>query len=113
MNERHGTRDLTTNKNFFANNYTVDIFLFITAVITVLVTFLAIYLLCKHRKLRLLVTNLTLQQVKEVGAVTQKKVNTESKILTCICLVLTNIWPSDGYISALQKSKIVQRMHVL
>ena len=25
-NERHDTTDLTTNKNFFSNNYTVDVF---------------------------------------------------------------------------------------
>ena len=33
LNERHDTMDLTTNKNFFSDNYIVDVFLFITAVI--------------------------------------------------------------------------------
>ena len=89
LNERHGTTDLTTNKKFFSNNYIVDIFLFITAVISLLVTNLAIYLLCKHKKLRTLVSSLTLQQVKKVCAVTQKKINTECKILTYISLTLT------------------------
>ena len=89
MNKRHGNTDLTTNKNFFSNNYIVDIFLFITAVISLLVITLAIYLLCKHWKLRMLVTSLALQQVKEVGAVTQTEINTECKILTCISLALT------------------------
>ena len=80
LNERHDTTNLTTNKNFFSNNYVVDIFLFITAVISLLVTTLAIYLLCKHKKLRMLVTSHALQQVMEVGAVTQKEINTECKI---------------------------------
>ena len=76
LNERHDTTALTTNKNFFSNNCIVDIFLFITAVISLLVTTLATYLLCKHKKLRTLVASLALQQVKEVGAVTQKEINT-------------------------------------
>ena len=77
LNKRHDTTDLTTNKNFFSNNYVVDIFLFTTAAISLLVTILAIYLLCKHKKLRMLVASLALQQVKEVGTVTmQKEINT-------------------------------------
>ena len=84
MNERHDKSiisNLTTNKNFFSNSYIVDVFLFGTAVISLLVTTLVIYLLCKHRKLRKLVASLALQQVKEVGAVTtQEGVTKEWKI---------------------------------
>ena len=47
------------------------------------------YLLCKHKKLRTLLASLALQQVKEVGAVTQKEINTEYKILTYISLAVT------------------------
>ena len=93
MNERYDksiVSDLTTNKNFFSNNYIVDIFLFIAAVISLLVTTLAIYLLCKHMKLRMLVASLALQQGREVRAVTtQKEVNMECKILTYISMTLT------------------------
>ena len=85
LNERHGTTDLTTNKNFFSNN----VFLFITVVISLLVTTLSTYLLCKHKKLRMLVASITLQQAKEVGTVKQKKINSECKIFTYICLALT------------------------
>ena len=46
-NERHDTMDLPTNKYFLSTNYTVD-FSVITAVISLLDTSLAIYLLCKH-----------------------------------------------------------------
>ena len=91
MNERHDTTDLTTNKNFFSNNYIINIFLFISAiisVISVLVPTFTIYLLCKYKKLRTLVVSLALQQVKEVGAVTQGEINTECKILTYISLAL-------------------------
>ena len=81
--------ELITNKKFFSENYITDIFLFITAIILLLATTLTIYLLCKHKKLRTLIASLVLHQVKEVGAVTQKEVNTECKTLTCISLALT------------------------
>ena len=61
------------NKNFFSNNFTVDVFLFITAILSLLVTSLVIYLQCKHKKFRMLVTSLALQQVREVGAVTTQE----------------------------------------
>ena len=64
LNERHDTSvisDLPTNKSFFSNNCKVDAFLFVTAVISLLVTTLAIYLLYKHKKLRTLVASLALQ----------------------------------------------------
>ena len=50
---------------------------------------LTIYLQCKHKKLRTLIASLVLQKVTEVGAVTQKEINTECKILTYISLALT------------------------
>ena len=89
LHERHVTIDLTTNKNVFSNNYIVDIFLFITTIISVLVVTLAIYLLCKHKKIKMLVASLVMQQIKEVGAVTQEEINTECKILTYVSLALT------------------------
>ena len=93
LNKRYDSTDLITNKNFFSNSYKVDIFLFITAVIPLLVTTWGIYLLCKYKKLRMLVASLALQQVKEVGAVTQKEINAECKILTYIGLALTIFGP--------------------
>ena len=66
--ERHENRLLNPNKNFFSNNYIMDIFMFISAVISLLTTTLAIYLLCTHKKIRMLITSLVLQQIKEVGA---------------------------------------------
>ena len=84
LNERHDESIVTylsANKKFFSNNYIIDVFLLVTAVISLLVTTLAIYLLCKHKKLRTLVASLAFQQVKEVGTVaTQEEVTTECKI---------------------------------
>ena len=90
MHDKSTVSDLPTNKNFFSNNYIVDVFLFVTAVISLLVPILAIYLLCKHKKLRTLVASLALQQVKEVSTViTQEEVTTECKIQNYIILALT------------------------
>ena len=63
-------------------------FLFITAVLSLLGTTLAIYILCKHKKLEMLVASLALQQVKEVGTVIQKEINIECRIQTYVSLTL-------------------------
>ena len=51
LQERHDSMELNTNKNFFHETYIVDIFLFITTIISLLATTLTVYLLCKHKKL--------------------------------------------------------------
>ena len=81
--------ELNTNKNFFSDNYIIDIFLFITVIISLLATTLTVYLLCKHKKLRMLIASLVLHQLKEIGAVTQNEINNECNILTYIGLILT------------------------
>ena len=69
---------LNTNKNIFSDNYIVDISLFIAVIISLMATTLTVYLLCKHRKLQTLIANQVLHQVKEVGTVTQKEINSLS-----------------------------------
>ena len=90
LKERHDSTgiNLDTNKNFFSNNSIVDVFLFAAAIISLLVTNFAIYLLCKHKKLRMLVASLALQQVREVDTVTtQEDITTE-----CICKIQIHIF---------------------
>ena len=52
LQERHDNMDvkLNTNKKFFSDNYIVDIFSFMTVIISLLATTLTVYLLCKHKK---------------------------------------------------------------
>ena len=110
MQERHDSMEvkLNTNKNFFSDNYIVDIFFFITAINSLLPTTLTVYLLCKHKKLRMLIASLLLHQVKEVGTVTQKEITFD------ICkFSFDNIRPSNGCNFTLQKNKIIQRMNIL
>ena len=86
MKERHDVDefDLETHyKNFFTNNFIVDIFVFIIAIISVITTMIIIYALCKHNKLRTLVVSLALQQVKKVNTSTAKK---EDENYSCNCI---------------------------
>ena len=83
MKERHDIDKLdleTSYKNFFANNFIVDIFVFILAIISVITTMIIIYVLCKHNELRTLVASLALQQVRVVSTSTTKK---EDENYTC------------------------------
>ena len=72
LQERHDSTKLNTNKNFFSDNYIMDIFMFISALISLLATTLTVSLLCKYKKLQVLIASLVLHQVKEVGAVVQQ-----------------------------------------
>ena len=62
--------------------------MFILAVISLLATTLTIYLLWKHKKLRVLIASLVLQQVKEVGEEMQQT-NSECRTLAYIGIILT------------------------
>ena len=58
---------------------------FFPAIISLLAIILAVYLLCKHKKLQTLIASLVLHQVKEVGTeVTQKEINSECRTLVCV-----------------------------
>ena len=54
LQERHDSMEWNTNNNFFSDNYIVDIFMFISMIISLLATTLTVYLLCKHKKLQML-----------------------------------------------------------
>ena len=71
LKERHDIDELEiefASKNFFTNNFTVDVYVFVIAIILVISTIIIIYAICKHNKLRALVTSLAFQQLKEVKA---------------------------------------------
>ena len=89
LQERLDNMELNTNINFFSENYIMDIFLFITVIMSLLATTFTVYLLCKHKKLKMLIAGLVLHKVEEVGAVTQKETNSECKTVANISLVLT------------------------
>ena len=68
LKERYDIDELEkqhVNKNFF-NSQVIKICKFIVAIISIIATIVTLYAICKHNKLRALVTSLALQQVKEV-----------------------------------------------
>ena len=76
LKERHDIDELyleMSYKNFFTNNFIMDIFIFIIAIISVITTMIIIYILSKHNKLKTVVVSLALQQVREVSTSTTKK----------------------------------------
>ena len=84
LKERHDIDELEkefANKNFF-NSKIVKIFKFMVAIISIIATVITIYVICKHNKLRALVTSLALQQVKEV-----KVENKENIDCSCKCTI--------------------------
>ena len=63
--------------------------MFISRIISLLTTTLTVYLLCKYKKLQTLIASFVLHQIKEVGAVTKKKINSECRTLAYIGIILT------------------------
>ena len=91
LKERHDITELDiefVTENFFTNNFIVDIFVFIIAIISVITTIIILYALCKHNKLRVLVTSLALQQVKEVKAEEIRNVNYKHKCTSQFYIIL-------------------------
>ena len=70
------------NKNFFSNNYIVDIFMLTSSIISLIWTTLVIYLFCKHKYIRTVVASLILHKIKEVEANSgSEETNSECKTL--------------------------------
>ena len=75
------------NKTFF-NSQVVKIFKFVVAIILIIATVVTIYTICKHNKLRPLVTGLALQQVKEVKADDIENINSKCQCTTQFYIIL-------------------------
>ena len=88
LKERHVSMILKSNKNFFSNNYIVDIFMFASSVISLISTTLIIYLLCKHKQIRTLITSLVLHKIKDIDA-SSNETYSECKTLAYIGIILT------------------------
>ena len=89
LQEKHETTIINTNNNFFSDNYIMDIFVFISAIISLLTTILTVYLLCKHKEIRALIASLVLHHVKEVGAISGSARETNSECTTLDYLGIT------------------------
>ena len=61
------------NKNFIIDNCSINSFMFVTTIISLVVLTIVMCILCKHMKLKTLATCLALQQIKEVGTVAKQE----------------------------------------
>ena len=78
------------NKNFFSNNYIIDIFIFTSPIISLISTTLVTYLFSIHKHIRSLVTSLILHKIKEVEANhDSEETNSGCGSLTCVGIILT------------------------
>ena len=69
------------------SSYNIDIFLFVTAIISLVVTPIVSYIICKHAILKSLVTSLALQQLGEVDAVTKQEHVSVIHDIECACKI--------------------------
>ena len=89
LKDRHVSKILNSSKNFFSNNYIVDIFVFASSVISLISTTLIIYLLCKHKQIRtLIITSLVLHKIKDIET-SSNETNSECRTLAYIGIILT------------------------
>ena len=89
LKQRHVSLN-NSNKNFFSNNYMVDIFMFASSIISIISTTLVIYLFCKHKHIRTPVARLILPKIKEVEANSSSEgTSSECKTLAYIGIILT------------------------
>ena len=56
---------LSSNKNFFSSHI-VNIFMFTSSIISIITIMPVVYLFCKHKHIRTIVTSLILHKIKEV-----------------------------------------------
>ena len=93
LEERHVFRTLNcSSKNFFSNNFIVDIFMFASSVISLISTTLIIYLFCKHKQIRTFMMSLILHKIKDVEA-SSNETSSECKTLAYIGIILTVLSP--------------------
>ena len=86
--KRHNINNLEfVKKNVFFNNHTVDVFLFVTAIISLLVTSIVLFMICKHTKLKSLVTSLALQPFRKVNAITKQEHVSIMHDIECTCKI--------------------------
>ena len=93
LQQRHATESdtFTSNKNYFSNHI-VNIFMFTSSIISIITITLVIYLFCKHKHIRTIVTSLILHKIKEVEANSDsnpEKNNYECRALMHVGIILT------------------------
>ena len=86
----------------------VDVILFVTGILTVILTFIIMYMLCRQSKLKSVVANPVLQCVKTVEAAAIKECNNCNLELLQLLVMLNLILTILIVLAKLKKSKVFQ-----
>ena len=101
LQKRHTLYASLSYKNFFLNTI-VNIFTFTSSMVSMITIILVIYLYCKHKHIKTILTSLILHKGKEVEANTlTKQENTECQTLAYIGITLDIIKHDDSCSSTL------------
>ena len=94
--------------NAFLSSYMVDVILFVTGILTAILTFIIVYMLCGQSKLKSVVANLALQCVKTVEAAAIKEFNNCNLELIQLLIMLNLILTILIILAKLKKGKVFQ-----
>ena len=78
-----------SSKNFFSNNYIIDVFKFISSIISLISSTLVIYLFCKVKHIKTLVASLILHKIKVEANPNSEETNSRCRTLTYVGIILT------------------------
>ena len=62
-------RENNNNKHSFFNNLIMAIFLFIATILSMIATAAIVHIVCKHAKLKALITSIAFQPIKQIEAI--------------------------------------------
>ena len=79
-------RENNNNKHSFFNNLIMDIFLFIAAILSMIATSAVVHIVCRHAKLKTLITGIAFQPIKSTEATFGKR-KEQHKCVTQWCTI--------------------------
>ena len=94
--------------NTFLSSYIIDVIMFVTGILTVILTFVIMYMLCRQSKLKSIVANLALQCIKTVEAAIIKEINSCHLELIQLLIILKLVLTVSLLLVKLKKSKVFQ-----
>ena len=94
--------------NTFFSSYVVDVIVFATGILTVILTFVIMYMLCRQSKLKSIVANMALQCIKTIEAAMTKETESCNFELMQLLIILNLVMTVLLIFIKLKKSKVFQ-----
>ena len=95
--------------NTFLSSYIIDVIMFVAGILTVILTFVIMYMLCRQSKLKSIVANLALPSIMTVEAAMIKEINSCHLELIQLLIILNLVLTVLLVFVKLKKSKVFQR----